>query len=112
MAKTASNSSKNLQPTDGYFTNAFGVLIDPKFFPTILKGREGTVEEISIPANWHADIAEFGAALRAVELAHNSFTMIELGCGWGCWMNITGLTAKRKGLNVHLIAAFWFRLKQ
>jgi hypothetical protein len=29
--------------------------------------------------------------------------MIELGCGWGCWMNITGVTAKRKGLNVHLI---------
>jgi hypothetical protein len=97
------NVVKNLQPTDGYFTNAFGVLIDPKFFPTILTGREGTVEEIPIPANWHADIAEFGAALRAVELAHNSFTMIELGCGWGCWMNITGLTAKRKGLNVHLI---------
>ena len=97
------NVVKDLKPTDGYLTNAFGVLIDPKFFPTILKGREGTVEEIPIPANWHADIAEFGAALRAVELAHNSFTMIELGCGWGCWMNITGVTAKRKGLTIHLI---------
>jgi hypothetical protein len=97
------NVVKDLKPTDGYLTNAFGVLIDPKFFPTILKGREGTVEEIPIPANWHADIAEFGAALRAVELADNTFTMIELGCGWGCWMNITGVTAKRKGLNVHLI---------
>ena len=97
------NVIKDLKPTNGYLTNAFGILIDPKFFPTILKGREGTVEEIPIPANWHADIAEFGAALRAVELAQNSFTMIELGCGWGCWMNITGVSAKRKGLKVHLI---------
>lgn len=91
-----------LQPTGGYLTNAFGVLIDPKFVPTILQGREGTVEGPPIPANWHADIAEFGAALRAVELARGTFTMIELGCGWGCWMNITGLAAKRRGLDVHL----------
>jgi hypothetical protein len=40
------------------------------------------VEPIPIPANWHADIAEWAAALRAVDLARGSFTMAELGCGW------------------------------
>lgn len=85
------------------FVNYFGVAIDPRFFPAILGERVGEVEQETIPANWHADIAEFGAALRAVELAETSFTMIELGCGWGCWMNITGAAARRRGLGVSLI---------
>ena len=93
----------DLRPTPGYLTNFLGVRIDPKFFPTILQGRDGEVEGIPIPANWHADIAEWGAALRAVDLARDSFTMIELGCGWGCWMNNTGVAARRAGLAVHLI---------
>jgi FkbM family methyltransferase len=92
-----------LQPTPGYLTNFLGVRIDPKFLPTILRGRGGQVEGIPIPANWHADIAEWGAALRAVDLAHGTFTMIELGCGWGCWMNNTGVAARRVGLDVHVI---------
>lgn len=87
----------------GYLTNFLGVVIDPKFFPTILAERAGEVEDIPIPANWHADIAEWGAALRAVDLASGTFTMIELGCGWGCWMNNSGVAARRAGLEVHVI---------
>jgi hypothetical protein len=93
----------NPQPHPGYLTNFLGVLIDPKYFPGILDGTAGTVEPIPIPANWHSDIAEWGAALRAVDLARDSFTMIELGCGWGCWMNNTGSAARRLGLDVFLI---------
>ncbi len=29
--------------------------------------------------------------------------MAELGCGWGCWMNNTGVAARTAGLDVHLI---------
>jgi len=87
----------------GFVTNFLGVNIDPKFFPTILTGKEGTVEEIPIPANWHADIAEWGTALRAVELSGDTFTVIELGCGWGCWMNNTGVAARASGRKVHVI---------
>ncbi len=87
----------------GFLTNFLGVAIDPKFFPTILDSRAGQVEGVPIPANWHADIAEWGAALRAVDLAQHGFTMIELGCGWGCWMNNTGVAARHAGLEVHLI---------
>ena len=93
----------NLNPNPDYLTNFLGVLIDPKFFPSILEGRAGAVEPIPIPANWHSDIAEWGAALRAVELAERTFTMVELGCGWGCWMNNTGVAARRAGLEVRLI---------
>jgi hypothetical protein len=93
----------NVQPTPGYLTNFLGVKLDPKYFPNILNGKAGQVEAVPIPGNWHADLAEWGAALRAVDLARESFTMVELGCGWGCWMNNTGTAARRAGLNVHLI---------
>jgi hypothetical protein len=93
----------DVQGTPGYLTNFLGVHIDPNFFPDILKGRDGEVEGIPIPANWHADVSEWGAALRAVDLARHEFTVVELGCGWGCWLNNTGVAARRAGLGVHLI---------
>lgn len=96
---------KNLQPLDGYLTNFLGVRIDPKYFPSLpfLADRKGQVEDIPIPANWHADIAEWGTALRAIELSGGGFTMIELGCGWGCWMNNAGVAAKATGRTVKVI---------
>jgi hypothetical protein len=97
------HAQADLNPHPDYLTNYLGVLVDPKYFPEALTERVGTVEDVPIPANWHADIAEWGAALRAVDLARHTFTMIELGCGWGCWMNNTGTAARRLGLDVHLI---------
>ena len=92
-----------LRPDSLRLTNFLGVRIDPKFFPTILDGKAGTVEPVPIPANWHADVAEWGAALRAVDLARERFTVVELGCGWGCWLNNTGVAARRAGLKVRLV---------
>lgn len=97
-----SNCLANQAPTPGMVTNAFGVRIDPKFFPNILSQSAGTVEAPPIPSNWHADIAEFGAVFRAIELSGPKFHMVELGCGWGCWMNISGVVAKRQGKTVHV----------
>ena len=97
------HAAPNLQASPGFLTNYLGVRIDPKFFPNILTDVAGQVEGIPIPANWHADIAEWAAALRSVELARNKYTIVELGCGWGCWMNNTGLAARRLGLKVHVI---------
>ncbi|MDR3438632.1 FkbM family methyltransferase [Telmatospirillum sp.] len=91
------------QGKKGYYTNFMGVRTAVKYFPSFLTQMDGLVEAIPIPANWHADIAEWGAALRAVELARGKFTIIELGCGWGCWMNNTGVAARMVGLDVHLI---------
>ena len=68
-----------VQATPGYFTNFLGVKIDPKFVPAALADRAGEVEGTPIPANWHADIAEFAAVLRAVELSKKHFTIVELG---------------------------------
>ncbi|TCU55719.1 FkbM family methyltransferase [Novosphingobium sp. PhB57] len=88
---------------ENYALNYFGVVIDPKFFPEQLQKLAGTVEVDVIPANWHADMAEFGAALRAIDLSGDTFTVVELGCHWGCWINITGVAARRSGKKVRAI---------
>jgi len=95
------NPSRSLKP--GHLVNFFGVAMNLAFAPEIFAGQSARVEGPPIPANWHADMAEFGAAFRAVDFARETFTMVELGCGWGCWMNNTGVAAKRRGLRVHLI---------
>lgn len=87
----------------GHWTSYFGVAVDTNFFPEILGPIAGQVEGDTLPANWHADLAEFAAALRAVSLAGESFTVVELGCGWGCWLNLTGVAARRSGKRVRLI---------
>jgi len=99
----SSHAREDLQPHPSYLTNFLGVRISPRFFPDILQDKAGTVEPIPIPANWHADIAEWAAALRAVDLASERFRVVELGCGWGCWLSNTGAAARYKGLAVELI---------
>jgi hypothetical protein len=93
----------DLRPDPDYLTNFLGVKIAPRYFPGILDNREGTVEPIPIPANWHADIAEWAFALRSVDMARKSYRIIELGCGWGCWLNNTGAAARNTDLAVELI---------
>jgi hypothetical protein len=97
------HEDKDRAATPGLQTNWLGVVVDPVIHPA-LAGLEGTVEPFPDPANWHADIAEWAAVLNAVENAPpDSFSMIELGCGWGCWMNNSGVAARRSGRAVDLI---------
>ena len=96
-------SVPNLTPSKTYLTNFVGLKIAPEYMPECVRERVGTVECPPIPANWHTDIAELGAVLRAVDLTpRNRFIMGEMGCGWGCWMGISGLVAKKLGLDVKL----------
>ena len=92
-------------PVADRYVSYFGVVIDPSFVPAMLSGREGYVEFDPLPNNWHSDTAEFAAALRAVDLSSRKFTAIELGCGWACWLLLTGVAARRRGLRPFLIGA-------
>jgi hypothetical protein len=97
------HAAPGLEPEPGLLVNFLGVKIHPKYFPDHLTGMAGQVEAAPIPANWHADMAEWAAALRAVDLARDTFTVAELGCGWGCWINNTGVAARTAGLRVALV---------
>lgn len=85
----------------GHVVNFQGVAINVRFAPQYER-YAGLVSEVPIPCNFHADMSEWGAALRAVDLAQGSFAMIELGCGWGCWMTATAFAARRRGLPFHV----------
>lgn len=91
------------QPEPDYVRNFLGVRVPPIVFPPILDSRVGTVEPIPDPGNWHADIAEWAAALRAVDGSGDLFRVIELGCGWGCWITNTGYAARKTGRSVEMI---------
>jgi len=93
----------NLTGTPGTLTNFIGVRVPVDVFPPILKERDGLVEGMPDPGNWHADIAEWAAALFAVDQSQESFRIVELGCGWGCWLTITGVAARHRDLKVDLI---------
>jgi hypothetical protein len=89
-------------PVPGHYVNFLGVAVPIKVFSS-LSGKGGQLDAIPIPANFHSDMAEWAAVLRAVELAKDQFVMLELGCGWGCWMCNTGVAAKARGLKRQLI---------
>ena len=94
---------RDLTPTEGVTTNFIGARIPTQVHPPRLKALEGTVEGPPDPGNWHADIAEWAGALRAVRQARGTFRIVELGCGWGCWLTNTGVAARDAGLAVDLI---------
>jgi FkbM family methyltransferase len=95
-------AKKNIKPSPVHVTNFLGVKIRPEFFPKILSGEAGKVQPLPIPANWHSDIAEWGSCLRSIDLSGDRFVMLELGCGWGCWMNNLGVAAKSVGKRIKL----------
>ena len=101
MIRKFENEDRTSHPT--YLTNFLGVRVDPDMFGGILAGTKGAVEPLPIPGNWHADIAEWGAALLAVDEAQGVFRMVELGCGWACWLVNLGSAARRRSLSVDLI---------
>lgn len=97
------HARRDLTPVPEMVTNFLGVQIPPKVFPAILAPQQGTVEPLPDPGNWHADIAEWAAALLSVEQAETDYRIVELGCGWGCWLVNMGSAARARGLSVALI---------
>jgi hypothetical protein len=95
-------TKSDLQPSPYYAMNFLGVKMRLEFYPKILPPLIGKVEPPPIPTNWHADIAEWASCLRSVDLSGERFVMLELGCGWGCWINNLGVAAKSEGKSVKL----------
>ncbi|SDI70263.1 class I SAM-dependent methyltransferase [Alloyangia pacifica] len=93
----------DLEPTPGASTNFLGVKVPVKVFPPVLTALEGKLEGPPDPGNWHADIAEWAAALLSVVRARGSYRIVEIGCGWGCWLVNMGTAARARGLDVALI---------
>lgn len=101
-AMVASNVDDQRKPREGSYVNFLGVAV-PTFVFDFLSEKGGLLDQVPIPANYHADMAEWAAAIRSIDLAKDRYTMIELGCGWGCWMVNTGFLAKKRGLKIKVL---------
>ncbi len=89
----------------GFITDWVGSVTDSRF----IRGErtdQPILEGAPVPRNFHADEAEWGACLRAVDLAAGQFTAIELGAGWAPWLVSCTLAARRhKGIRqTHAVA--------
>lgn len=94
---------RDAKPHPDLATNFLGTRIPPQVYPPKLNALKGRVEPPPNPGNWHADIAEWASALRAVRQSSDTFRIIELGCGWGCWLTNTGVAARNIDRKVDLI---------
>ena len=81
----------------GFVTNFLGGLTDVRFVAGIAS-LSGSVEGYPIPGNFHGDTLEWIGTLRSALDARNSFTMLELGAGWGPWCVIGYIAAKQLGI--------------
>ncbi len=95
--------ASGVTPEAGLIRNFLGTRVLPAVHPTVLNALQGTVEALPVPGNWHADIAEWAAALKTVEMARDTYRILELGCGWGCWITNMGVAARARGLDLELI---------
>lgn len=99
MAVLLRHEAKERKPVAGSIVNFLGVSTDLHY----VSWAQESVESLPVPGNFHATEAEWTAALRAVELAKDHFTVVELGAGWGCWIVNTAVAAKRRGMSVAAI---------
>jgi hypothetical protein len=81
----------------GFVTNFLGGVTDVSFVLGA-DSHSGFVEGYPITGNFHGDTLEWVGTLRAVIDARSSFTIFELGAGWGPWCVIGYLAAKQRGL--------------
>ena len=59
-----------VDPHEGLITNFLGVKVTPEVIPQHFRHKTGLEEPQPDPGNWHADIAEWAAALLSVEKAN------------------------------------------
>lgn len=95
-----------LEPTPGFVTNWLGVRTSVGLFDNAAH-LGGTVRPgLPIPDDGvYGGTTEYWAVVAAVDAAAGSFTMVELGAGWGPWISSAGVLAKRKGItDITLVA--------
>jgi hypothetical protein len=91
-----------LHGKEGYITDFQGIRHSTEVFPETYQIHSGVVfQKLPIPDDgFHAETIEYIACFDSVEHADSSYTMFELGAGWGPWMSIAGTAAKKKGIGV------------
>ena len=100
-------------PEDGYRVNFLGVATPKALIPELF-WVDNHVEEVPVPGNWHACLVEWGSVAHAIKNSSANPLVVELGCGWGCWMINSTFLAKlygKKSITVKGVDGDKFMLK-
>jgi FkbM family methyltransferase len=101
----------------GFFTDFLGQRTRSSFLADV-SAFEGKVGGLPLPADFHAEAAEWIAFIKALKAAPGRLIAAELGAGWGPWTASAHALAQRFGLSpVKLYAVeadpgFFARLQQ
>lgn len=99
-------SAPEIQPCSGFYTDFSGVRTRLSYFGLDSHPAEQKIGAIPFPDDaLHAEAIEYLAAIVALEQAKGSFTVVELGAGYGPWLVFGAKAALRRGIsNINLIA--------
>ncbi|KHL76127.1 hypothetical protein PpSQ1_01560 [Pseudomonas putida] len=99
-------ASPDAVPTPGFYTDFSGVKTRLSFFGIDSHPAELQVGRIPFPDDaLHAETIEYIAAIIALEQSKGSFTVVELGAGYGPWLVFGAKAAQRKGIKrINLLA--------
>lgn len=99
-------SAPDAQPCPGFYTDFSGVKTRLSYFGIDSHPAEQQIGAVPFPDDaLHAEAIEYLAAIIALEQAQDSFTVVELGAGYGPWLVFGAKAALRRGIsNINLIA--------
>jgi FkbM family methyltransferase len=99
----ASYADSDAPKVQGCLTDFFGMIIHLKYLH--LAGhfnRRATA--LPFPSDgFHAETIEYVGVLRAFAESGSEFVGVELGCGWGPWIGLGGVLARRHGKPFRLV---------
>jgi len=90
---------------DSHMTDFFGMKVDTASEPTVASRLGTAIDQPPFPTDgWLAEGAEYAGLALALRHAQGQFVALELGAGFGPWMTLSAICARRLGLDPILIA--------
>jgi FkbM family methyltransferase len=85
-------------PEEGYIVNFLGVRTRAASLAESQRGMAGHVMGIPVPCDYHAEGIEYVGLLKTVLSAGDSYSIMELGAGWGPFLVDAGAAARLLGI--------------
>jgi FkbM family methyltransferase len=87
----------------GCFTDYFGMIVQLKYLH-LPDGFDRCATTLPFPSDgFHAETIEYVGVVRAFAESGSEFVGVELGCGWGPWIGLGGVLARRHGKPFRLL---------
>jgi len=92
-------TASNRTGQEGFAVNFLGAKTRLSSLSDAWKHLDGSVEQLPIPSDYHAEAVEWIGLLKSAKTASGAYIAMEWGAGWAPWL-IAGATAARlKGIN-------------